>query len=502
MEVYSNTKNILQCISLAHVMKYNLIALSDVHQEQSDVQGRIAVGGNAHFESFTVGGAICDPPTIPCLPYATDTTLMVGGNLNWNEGTNWGGNTVITRNSSYDVASISYTNANDNRQPIRTNNLPFSFTTLFTFFKTAANHWADLSSPEDTIQVLNYYGNIFMIGLNTELNIFNITASQIAPLENIIGFGGNSFIDIHSITIIAPPLSTNLINVSDNIITFGNFSIFRSTNVPDNLLSPSDITDQILQQGTIPFSEEKRLMLWNFYNATEITTSNISFQGTLLAPYAKVYTLAGNIEGNVIVDSYLPCLINTNHTEIHNYPFKGYLPKLNRCTTTHCRTTTTTHCPTTTTTHCPTTTTTHCPNTTTTHCPTTTTTHCPTTTTTHCPTTTTTHCPTTTTTHCPTTTTTHCPTTTTTHCPTTTTTHCPTTTTTHCPTTTTSCTISTTTTPCTISTTTYPYYCCPLLWVIKCIWRNICSNIACFITLTVITVIFLIIGIILIFLLL
>jgi len=445
MEVYSNTKNILQCTSLAHVMKYNLIAQSDVHQEQSNVEGRIAVGGNAHFESFTVGGSICEPPTIPCLPYATDTTLMVGGNLNWNEGTNWGGNTVMPRNGTYDATSISYSNANNNTQPIRTNNLPFNFSILFTFFKTAANHWADLSSPEDTIEVLNYFGDIFMMGLNAELNIFNITASQIAPLENIIGFGGNSLIDIHSITIIAPALSTILINVSDSNISFGNFSIFRSTNVPTALLSPSEITDQTIQQGTIPFSEEKQLMLWNFFNATKITTSNVSFQGTLFAPNAKVYTLAGNIEGNVIVNSYLPCLINTNHTEIHNYPFKGCLPKIERCTTTHCRSTT--------------------------------------------------HCPTTTTTHCPTTTTTHCPTTTTTHCPTTTTTHCPTTTTT-------SCTISTTTTPCTISTTTYPYYRCPLLWIIKCLWRSICSSIACFITLAVITLIFFIIGIILIFLLL
>ena len=398
MNAYTNTRSLRQCASLAQASEYNLFILTNVEQRNSDIEGRAAVGGNALFSSLGIGSKLCNATT-PCPLYGTDPTLVVGGNLIWDNGTNFSGNTIMTPSGSYNVTAVSYNNANSALQPIRRSGLNEDFESAFAYFRCAARQWVNFTSLPNTTTIINCYGNIFMIGLNQDINIFRINATQVAPTSNVIGSGNNTFDSISSLTIIAPDNSTILINVNGANIDFGNYAITRNTMVPATLPIPSaDLCNQ-LSQGITPSEAQKKQIFWNFYNADTIVTSNSSFQGTVFAPYATIYTLGGNIEGSVIADGFLPYGSVANHTELHNYLFGGCLPVVNCPTyipTTSCTSSTTTGCTSSssTTTGCTSssTSTTSCTysSSTTTSCPTSssTTTSCPTSssTTTSCPT--------------------------------------------------------------------------------------------------------------------
>jgi choice-of-anchor A domain-containing protein len=329
MFTFTTNRSLLQCANFPEASDYNLIIREDAEQRNSDIEGRAAIGENAVFSSFGIGSMLCD---ITCPAFGTDPTLVVGGNLTWENGTNFSGNTIMTETGIYNVTNVSYNNADSSLQPIRTSELPIDFTSLFDYYRCASQQWVNFTSLPNTTIVINCFGNVFLIGLNEDINIFQINASSVAPAANVVGSGNNTFDSITGITIIAPDSSTILINMNGTDITFGNYSIFRSTNVPSTLPTPSNSTCNQLGQGIVPTAEQKRLILWNFYNATSIITSNTSFQGTVFAPFATIYTVGGNIEGNAIANNYLPFNDENNHTEVHNYPFNGCLPVVN-CTT-------------------------------------------------------------------------------------------------------------------------------------------------------------------------
>ena len=61
-------------------------------------------------------------------------------------------------------------------------------------------------------------------------------------------------------------------------------------------------------------------IVWNFYQASEVTLSSVSVWGAILAPYATISQPNGNINGQIIA-------LNLNGPiELHNSPFVGCLP--------------------------------------------------------------------------------------------------------------------------------------------------------------------------------
>jgi choice-of-anchor A domain-containing protein len=59
-------------------------------------------------------------------------------------------------------------------------------------------------------------------------------------------------------------------------------------------------------------------VLFNYYQATALTTYSVV--GSVLAPYAAVTGENGQIDGNLIADSF------SGPTELHNFGFEGTLP--------------------------------------------------------------------------------------------------------------------------------------------------------------------------------
>ncbi|MDF2514638.1 MAG: conserved repeat domain protein, partial [Herbinix sp.] len=171
---------------------------------------------------------LCNALT-PCPLYGTDPTLVVGGNLTWTDGSNFSGNTVLTPSGIYSATSVAYQNANSHLQPMRRSGLNEDIETAFAYFRSAAKQWTNFTSLPNTTTIINCNGNVFMIGLNQDINIFRINATQVAPTGNVIGTGNNTFDTLSSLTIIAPDNSTILINVNGANIDFGNYAISRNT---------------------------------------------------------------------------------------------------------------------------------------------------------------------------------------------------------------------------------------------------------------------------------
>lgn len=319
------------CQSFSPFNRYNLFTSGDVVQSNVDWEGRGAVGGNARLSDFGIGHHIT--------PEVGDPTLVVGGDLNWINGVNYSGDTVMREKTDYDVTNVEYDNANKDLEPIRTNNLPIDFNISFSYARCLASQLVTLNEAKTLI--INCYGNIFLLGDSISVNIFNFNANKIAPDSNIVGGAGNGLNNITSLTIFTPEGSTNILNIGGTTVEFGNYNILRNTAVPTTI--PSDISDicNKLQQGVDPSTEQKERILWNFYNATSVTMSSISLKGSLLAPRAILRAVSGNIEGNVIVKSLVPNSSMGDHTELHDYPFNGCIPPIS-CTVVDPGTTTTT----------------------------------------------------------------------------------------------------------------------------------------------------------------
>ena len=313
-----------KCQGFSLFKEYNLFTIGDVVQSDVDWQGRGAIGGNATLTNFGIGKNI-----LPLPKFGGDATLVVRGNLTWNSGTNFAGNTVMLTKTKYNVTKVSYNNSKLQYQPKRVNILPIDFEAAYEYANCLSKNLSTENSIGDTL-ILNCFGNIFLIGNSSDINIFNFNTDNIAVNPNIVGEGGNSLKNIYSLTILTPNDSTNILNVSGESIEFGNYSILRNTSVPAILPSSDTTGCNKLKQGSEPSEEQIRKILWNFYEATSITMSNISLQGSLLAPNAELKAVSGNIQGNVVVQSFTPNDGNlANHTELHDFPFDGCIPSIN-----------------------------------------------------------------------------------------------------------------------------------------------------------------------------
>lgn len=249
MPIISNINN-NECQGFSPFDEYNLFTIGDVLQSDVDWQGRGAVGGNAILTNFGIGKNISPLP-----PKGIDSTLIVKGNLTWNGGTNFAGNTVMLPTTQYNVTNVSYDNAYSNSQPIRKDTLPIDFDATYKYAQCLSENLSKENSLGDTL-ILNCSGNIFLIGNSLDINIFKFNANFIADPPNIVGSSGNSLDSIYSLTILTPEDSTNILNVSGTDIKFGNYSILRNTSVP-NILPPADISGcNSLHQGSAPSDTE------------------------------------------------------------------------------------------------------------------------------------------------------------------------------------------------------------------------------------------------------
>jgi choice-of-anchor A domain-containing protein len=250
---------------------YNLFLFDDWNQRGGDVEGRVAIGGNATLQNVGIADRLSNSN-------GTDDRLIVGGNLSYNGGQVFGGNSIVGGTSS----SVNYNCS----ACLTKSGTPINFENARSFYRDLSD---TLFALEGTgTQSLNPYSKQLQLnGAGTGTHVFNISLADVKE----IFLGASSESDLV------------VINVLDEAIDSQITSFFHAEANAD--------------------SNKWSNVIWNFNQAKNLNIQNASWRGTLLAPEAHLTLQAGNIEGQTIAKS---ATLNNWSGEFHNYEFDGKLP--------------------------------------------------------------------------------------------------------------------------------------------------------------------------------
>ncbi|WP_375498624.1 choice-of-anchor A family protein [uncultured Nostoc sp.] len=249
-------------VELGAASDYNVFVLGDISQKYTDIEGKLAAGGNVNF----VGGLGSK------LSGNSGNVVVAGQNLTLSSSQVYHGNAVYggTANVSSNVGFP---------QGTLSKGKPIDFNEAGKQLRGLSQYLATLTPTGKT--TVQSWGAINLSGSGTAFNVFNLAGSSVSK--------ANSF------GISADANSTVVVNISGKDVSLQNFGF--------NIA------------GT-----DKQKVIYNFYEATNITASGISILGSILAPLANFNFNNGQVNGNVVVASL------TGNGESHNYLFNGDLP--------------------------------------------------------------------------------------------------------------------------------------------------------------------------------
>jgi len=225
---------------------FSAFYFENVNAFYSDIQGRVAVGGNATFTGYSVGDKLTNS-------HGTRDDLIVGGNLDYTNGQVFNGNTV--HGGSVHTASFGSPNGTVKQ------GTPLDFGAAKTELTNLSNGWKAMPA---TGSVSNWYGAITLKGANAGANVFNMTAAQLW--------------DANGLTIKAPAGSTVVVNVSgtDARMQFMGFNL-----------------EGVKQENVV----------FNFNQATKLQMQGIGLKASVVAPNAAFQFDNGAIHGTVVAKS-------------------------------------------------------------------------------------------------------------------------------------------------------------------------------------------------------
>lgn len=279
----------------------NLLSLGDFNSYYSDVQGRVAVGGNATLQGYSINLIRNSSSSAPGLTVGGDLNFyngriwgdtVVGGNLTSNYSGLFSGNVMVGGNldasqglsvdsGKQAVVNGSATSISGVTLPIVIDPTPLDIG--FNFAAEAVRLTAlseKLGLEENTGTVSDVYGTIKLDATGLELAIFDITAADAA--KNLLLSGLSE-------------TATVIINISGEIVDFG-------------------------FHGYTNFSAAADRILFNLPDATSITLSS-GIYGSLLAPLASVQHQWGVINGQVVVGNWY------SSVQVNDKPFEGNIPR-------------------------------------------------------------------------------------------------------------------------------------------------------------------------------
>jgi choice-of-anchor A domain-containing protein len=223
---------------------YSAFIFGDTNVRYSDIQGRVAVGGNLTVTGYSMGTNLTDSD-------GTRDDVIVGGNIDFTNGQVFSGNVVYGGTGHFDMFGIP-------NGSTRQGNV-IDFAKARTDITKMSETWAGMKTVGS---VSNKWGIVKLTGTNAKLNVFNLKASDLW--------------NANTVTIKAPAGSTVLVNVSG-----------------------AEARMQFLGMS-LTGGVKAENVVFNFHQATKVTLQGIGFQGSVLAPKATVQFDNGNIEGNLI----------------------------------------------------------------------------------------------------------------------------------------------------------------------------------------------------------
>ncbi len=247
---------------LGNAASYNVFAFGNVTQNGGDSKGALAASGNVVMSGTSVAANLSS---------STGDSLVVGGTLNFSNGQVNNGNVrgigVVTYATGVGLqgGQIYYgTQTGNNIASYITSSYASNAGIATNFFSSTQ---ADLTAKSAELAAQTANGTVSgsnslsLTGTSSKTNYFNLTAAQLAGAT--------------SLSISAPTGSTVIVNVSGTSVSeAGGFSLSG--------ISASNV-------------------LFNFYQATSLSLSGISFEASILAPDAILSGKNGNADGNTIV---------------------------------------------------------------------------------------------------------------------------------------------------------------------------------------------------------
>ncbi len=240
----------------------NVLIQNSFQSQFSEVQGVLAIGGNATL--FNYGVDLLSTPYGGAGGYG----LVVGGNLAFSSGAV--GTLVTNPAQTYYGGAVSGALVNYTGGTVTAPTLsPVNFTSLFSQAASASTVLAGYTvNGATTLSAgINPQGVTFTGDGSSSLQVFSISGTDLQTRNQIV---------VNSV----PTTSTILVNVT------GAFAQLASLD------------------GSTPFSPFGDKVLFNFKDATQVNFANTGLDASVLAPNALVTSSSGYIEGVVIAKDW------------------------------------------------------------------------------------------------------------------------------------------------------------------------------------------------------
>lgn len=263
-----------QALSLGPASKFNLLVFEDMEAAYSDVEGRLAVGGNLTLQHYAVGMQLDRTADF------TDS-LIVGGHLSFQHGRIYHGNAT---SRSAELAHLGFY-TQDPAVPAGAyrQGAPLNFTALAEDLRNRSAQWARMRpNGEVSLDSSGASWRLFLRGTDPNLNVFSLSTELLLGTDAF-------YLD-------APLRSTVLINVDGIVGELSEFGFWRRLDgewqrIPDN-------RDAYRHDGSLT-----QRVLFNFFSAQSLAIHAIGVKGSLLAPWADVVFYDGHLDGQLIAKS-------------------------------------------------------------------------------------------------------------------------------------------------------------------------------------------------------
>ena len=242
---------------------YNVMVWNNFSASSSDVQGRMAVGGDLSINHYSVGDQL-DSAT-------AGDVLVVGGDITFPSGRVYYGN-VLAGGSVDGIGSPVVNGMEPGTTITGFTTLPVDFVAAESALKQRSNELANLV-PNTTFE--SQWGGLYLHG-------------DCSSDTQVFGLDGATVLDAHTFEVdCIPEGATVVFNISGETAGLTNMSLSSLTDHHDKVL-------------------------FNFYEAQQLILAGIGVEGSVLAPFAEVNNPQGVIHGQLIADSW-DGMMQVNH---------------------------------------------------------------------------------------------------------------------------------------------------------------------------------------------
>jgi len=258
--------------------EYNGFFFGDFSAPSSDVEGRLAASGNIDINHYSVGDKL-DPAT-------AGDVLIAAGDIIFPSGRVYFGN-IIAGGSVAGIGSPVLYGMEPGATVTGNATLPVNFSEEELYLKNLSTQ---LSLLQPNTTTFFQWGGLNLSGdCSSNTQIFDLDGSQVLSAHTF------------SVSCI-PENATVIFNISGTHVGLTNMSMSSMT-------------------------AHRTKVVYNFYQATDLTLQGIGVEGSILAPMAQINNPQGVVKGTVIAKSW------NGMMQLNHVPFDGVLPAITQSNT-------------------------------------------------------------------------------------------------------------------------------------------------------------------------